>query len=141
MKKIITTICFTALIIGCSPKYERADLSNWYSNNLESLEAEISARGEYVADNRDHWQSPGITDRTLQGDCEDYALLMMDLADQMGHEFNYLVIVELGKRQHAIVCIDGKYYDPCNNRMDIYSKDFTIREELDFNQAMRRIDD
>ncbi len=141
-KIIIILGVFLLFFISCSPRYDRASLSKWESRTLDDLEQELHTKITYQQDPEGgYWQSPGSTEKWLHGDCEDYTLLFMDLADQLGHEDIQLVIYDSGTGySHAVACVDGIMYDPTNNIIITYTRYFNLKKRYSFAEAMRLID-
>jgi hypothetical protein len=116
MKKIITFTALSLIVIsffscGIVREYKRADLTNWKSQTLKELCREVRLRVKYVSDEGDYWQSAGETEMRLKGDCEDYAILFMDIITQWGYSCEMLCIKSY-VGAHAIVYCNGIYYDP-----------------------------
>jgi hypothetical protein len=134
MKNTIFQIIFFILLglflFSCRT-YERADINKWESRTPEELCYEISKKVKWVDDPLKYWQSGGETEDLLTGDCEDFAILFMDLMDQLNKDCE-LVVVEykiLGKTiQHAIVYYNGKYYDPTSYGINYHNLRSTMKK-------------
>jgi len=67
----------------------------------------------YKIDDIDNWQTPTESLRKGTGDCEDFALLMLESLRLTGIRGEFVIVHIAGSSaNHAIVYVDGIYYDP-----------------------------
>lgn len=88
-----------------------SDISNWIATNVT-----------YKSESNDNWQEPKTTVQKGTGDCEDFAILYMNIlyvrfgikADLiiLDHDNMTRTIMDGGKINHAIIYFAGKYIDP-----------------------------
>lgn len=74
--------------------------------DLETAFNWVASNVSYVPDNGEKWQGPHDTMKRRAGDCEDFAILLAALCDQLGYDSG--IIVGNG---HAAAKIDGVLYD------------------------------
>lgn len=80
-------------------------------DNLNEAMEWCSKKIEYKDDKENYWQTPKETYFLRTGDCEDFCILFMQLAYELGYNPELVVIKTKSKSQHAIVKIDNNYYD------------------------------
>lgn len=81
-------------------------------SSVQDAWAWITKNITYTRDmNGDRWQFPEYTYAIRQGDCEDFAILLACFAFRLGH-YCEIVGIEEETANHAVLCIDGIYYEP-----------------------------
>jgi hypothetical protein len=116
--RIIGAVAYCCLMAGCTLAFKDndPDIEISYSfNNFDQAWQYVSSL-EYKHDidvhgKRDYWQSPLETYTLGSGDCEDFTILLMHLANRLGYN-SYLIITKENGQAHAIIRIDGIYYEP-----------------------------
>ena len=95
--------------------YTEKDISNWIINNTD-----------YEIDYLNINQDPETTIKRGKGDCEDFAILFMNIAYfELGEKYSlvYLndgrAVVNGGTVNHAIVSKNGRHFDPISG--EVYS--------------------
>ncbi len=95
------------ILAGCTldPQDDYQWVSEWVHNTIE-----------YTIENEAEFQSPNETMALGTGDCEDFAMLMLwRVWDVYGVRGKMVIVSKAGTEiLHAIVRIDGTYYDPTN---------------------------
>jgi len=132
MKQKIITIIILIIIsmIGCEFHNQEINdpsdiiVQNDYTYDFENdidvpnLKMALSyARNiKYLRDkeNHDYWQTPEETYNLKTGDCEDFAIFLLYIVwTKLNIDDCYLVLINKdNKGCHAIVQIDGTYYEP-----------------------------
>lgn len=157
MKKILLLIVITMMVVGCSSLWPtqdeyadsvfsaRASGHNLYYGDfseilvLEDISTWIMARIVYVPDKTDSWDDPEVVLERGYGDCDDYALLVMNIAYIVfGIEFDLVlvdtnkvkIIEEGGTINHASVAIEDLVLNVYN--LSQYSLDVPIAFRYNF---------
>mgnify|MGYP006285830685 CR=1 FL=1 len=81
-------------------------------NDFEYVMYEVNQTLTYKSDTIGYLQSPEESLELLTGDCEDYALLMLDEVWKQFNVMGYIVTIKNGENIHSIVELQGRYYDP-----------------------------
>ena len=104
------------LILSCVvPEVDYFTFNYPQFDNMDNAAFWVSRNIDYKKDSYDNWKLPQETIRDGNGDCEDQAILLMNIMKyQKGYKPD-LVVVEInvnGRSQlHAIVKHKNKYYD------------------------------
>ena len=112
VKVMLIFLVIMITLLGCS---YAIDLTTG-CEDLESLCLYVHVSIEYVNEASDYFQSPIETENLRTGDCEDYTIYFMYLANKELNIKPQLVVVyitDIGF--HAITEYDGVYYDPTKN--------------------------
>lgn len=108
MQKFFQNIFLAGILISTPilyPSYvtDHKSLGNWLSSNF-------SYQGE--PEGQDYWKKPKETIRDKGGDCDDSAILVKHILDELNYD-NYMVCLTFSDRKtsHAlnILKIDGKF--------------------------------
>ncbi len=98
------------ILAGCTldPQDDYQWVNEWVHDTIETV----------ADDERNEFQSPNQTMALGTGDCEDFALLMLWRVWDVYWVRGEMVIVSKAGTEilHAIVRIDGIYYDPTTGR-------------------------
>ncbi len=98
------------ILAGCTldPQDDYQWVNEWVHDTIETV----------ADDERNEFQSPNQTMARGAGDCEDFALLMLwRVWDVYGVRGEMVILSKAGTEiLHAIVRIDGIYYDPTTGR-------------------------
>ena len=129
----ILLLLFIFFIVGCTlPLLQKCD--------LENLVKEVHNKIEYKSDgeNKDFWQYPYETSTLRTGDCEDMAILFIDLAHKRyGVTLNLLLISSPTGKGHAAVLYEGIVYDPTWNEViglsDLCDSGYKIDKIIPYN--------
>ena len=119
MKYMIrATVLFVLILLGnCQvplsvPEFQtRYEAMTWVSDNIEYIS------DKEVKPYKNYWQPPEVTLQRGTGDCEDKAILLMQIVhDQFGDQPE-LAIVDITSGpdkgiRHAVALIRGMFYDP-----------------------------
>jgi hypothetical protein len=143
--KIILATLALLILFSCGTPYIPADLSKWSGRTAEDLTAEINKKVVYENEGlREYWKSPHETESSYLGDCEDQAILLMDLLYQLGNqvEFVGLKYYKNGETlQHAVIYSNGIYYEPTSGISSVKFKEgVEIFERKSFEEVKRRVE-
>lgn len=129
------------IIINCSLYLDESKIPKF--NSVSEVNIWVHSNIIYVTDIKnynyyDYWASPQEVIDKMSGDCEDHAILMMKIcADQFGF-LGDLIIISNDGRDHALVKINNKYYDPTagNNELTVDFSSVKDTLVLDYNFTM-----
>ena len=104
------------------------------SYDYQTIMHEVHEAVAVAYDPADVWQTPAATEMLGTGDCEDFAILMLQkVFDRYGVMGNMVIVY--GETAHAIVELDI-YYDPMYNKTFQYPEG-RIGPRLSYWQAVR----
>lgn len=88
--------------------------TEFHPETLEDLCLYVSYNIKPLKDKINYYQSPKETEKYKLGDCEDYTIYFMFLADQeLNIKTKFIVVKKLDTdTYHALAYYDGVYYDP-----------------------------
>ncbi len=141
--KIIIMIMLVITMISCD--YVNQDdmfISNfdrivYDENDIYNL---VSKEIIYKHDAIDRWQTPVETWDKKTGDCEDKAILMIQLIYQELNDEAYLITVIIEGNGHAVVLYKGIIYDPTWNITYLYNDyPYEIIHKIGYNSLIDEI--
>lgn len=112
-------------------------------NEMNNIHNEIAYKSDIEAWNKEYWQSPDTTLILKTGDCEDFAILMMDNIYKKYLTQSFLLIIyspelrQNGNPYHALVMINDQIYDPTLNIIPDYN--FVILNKYSYNEVIKII--
>ena len=159
--KLIAVVFILALFQSCTVMYEIQDgyfyskigdgfdlyVPEWIDEikSVEDIQYVMSKHILYKSESSETWQSPKTTCSKGTGDCEDYAILMIDiLCLKFGIRANLVAVehdscksvVEGGDIDHAIVEYDGVYYEATATWYKTYT-DVTVGYRYTFDELFK----
>ena len=164
MRKLLVIAVLMSILSSCSLMYDIQDdvfydeIGDGYSlytpewideiDDISDVQEVISNHITYESESGDTWQSPETTCEKGTGDCEDYAILMIDILYlKFGTEAN-LAIVESDECRsvvngsldvdHAIVECDGVYYEATAKFYKTYD-DVTVCYRYTFDELFKEV--
>lgn len=161
MKRIILTTLFIFLISSCQLYNEIAD--EYYQSNLDlplyygdELQLDLNSHHDiyfqigqycksiisYATEDEENWQSPKQTIKRGKGDCEDFAILYLNiLYYNTGEKANIILVhsptrkvISGGRVNHCIVELeDGTQIEPQSGR----EVDYVVKYRYTFNEVFK----
>ena len=113
--KAIILALFMAAVFTTGCKFYLPEVVPRFTTPEEVMEF-VYENVEYANDSMDEWQTPKETMELGTGDCEDYAILMISILEEMDIE-SFMVVIKRNDvhNYHALVEVDGLYYEPTGN--------------------------
>jgi hypothetical protein len=115
--KALYLVLLASVVSGCHLMNRQIDQDIPISYSFKTLDEawKYVASLEYKSDmevhgKRDYWQSPLETYTLGTGDCEDFAILFMHLANRLGYD-SELIVADFPPGPHAVMRLGGEYYE------------------------------
>ena len=97
------------------------DIMNWCFDNIKY---KIDIGG------KEYWQTPQETYDLRTGDCEDYVILFMQFAYELGYKSELITIKTKKGTYHTLAKVEGKFYNVNANEKYDRVEDMDIYKEL-----------
>ena len=111
------------------------------ANALHKIDHEVNYTIKYKAEKVDYWQTAEETAELKTGDCEDFAVLkykkMVD-SGVLETSISFLIVqINNSDSYHAMIKVDGKYYDSYLKARGVKDNDFKLIEEFNINGVIK----